>query len=81
MKITVSAGMIETRNVSLQPMTGVKIPPTREARITPTGAPDCMNAPNLALRLSGKVSLMYVWPVAHSPPTPKPVMSLKSTNE
>lgn len=58
MKMTVSAGMIEIRNVILQPITGVTIPPTIEARITPTGAPDCMKAPNFALRLSGKVSLM-----------------------
>ena len=50
--------MIETRKVSLQPMMGVTNPPTIEAKITPIGAPDCMNAPNLALRLSGNVSLM-----------------------
>ena len=58
MNIIVSAGMIETRKVILQPMTGVTSPPTIEAKITPTGAPDCMNAPNFALNLSGNVSLM-----------------------
>ena len=51
-------GTIEIKNVNLQPIIGLIMPPTSEAKITPTGAPDCMKAPNLALNLSGNVSLI-----------------------
>ena len=54
----INAGIIESKNVNLHPMFGVINPPTIEANITPTGAPDCINAPNLALNASGNVSLI-----------------------
>ena len=50
--------MIETKNVNLQPIIGVTSPSTIEAKITPIGAPDCIKAPNFALKLSGNVSLI-----------------------
>ena len=36
-KITITAGIIEIKNVNLQPIIGLNIPPTNEAKITPIG--------------------------------------------
>ena len=76
--MTIKAGTPERIKVNRQPISGATNPPISDASATPTGAPVCINAPNLPLIFPGMVSETNVCPVAHSPPTPKPVIILNT---
>ncbi len=50
-------------------------PPMTEATAMPSGAPVCITAAKRPRMRAGNVSPTSVCPVAHSPPTPRPVMT------
>ena len=79
-KRTSSAGKTERKKHNRHPISGATNPPTSDASTIPNGAPVCITAPYLPRTLGGKDSPTYVWPVAHSPPTPRPVIILKSSS-
>ena len=59
---------------------GSRKPPTTDASAMPSGAPVCITAAKRARMRAGNVSPTSVCPVAHSPPTPSPVMTRKTSS-
>ena len=75
MKITVTAGIIETRNVILQPITGLTTPPTIEAKITPNKMVDGIYLPTD--NFLKDIPFMSVW--VRNFTTPQIVINPKGT--
>ena len=82
MSTTRSAGATEMKKQPRQPHSGPNAfasagstnPPITEATAMPSGAPVCITAAKRPRIRAGNVSPTSVCPVAHSPPTPRPVM-------
>ena len=88
MSTTSRAGTTEMKKQPRHPQSGPKAyasagwtnPPMTEAIAIPSGAPVCITAANRPRIRAGKVSPTRVCPVAHSPPTPRPVITRQTAS-